>query len=77
MHMIEEINEYFDTTEYEFYQIILWLIENDVEFRYPRHKYHQKDKMVPVPSSKSGLKWGHELWFRTPEDHMAFKLRWL
>lgn len=75
--MIEEVCENFDATEYEFYHIVLWLIENDVEFRYPFHKYHQKDKMVPVPSQETDVEWEHELWFRTPEDHMAFKLRWL
>lgn len=74
---LEEFYVYIEMSEYEFYHLVLWLLENKIEFRHPYRTYNQEDKLVPYVEEDSGVKWDHVIYLKTKEDYMAFKLRWL
>lgn len=76
--MSDEIYKQIEVTEYEFYYIVQWLIENNVNFRHPSRSYSDEDKHIPkIRSWDTGLVYRDALFFKTPEDYIAFKLRWL
>ena len=67
----------FTVSAYEFYHVVLWLVNNNINFRHIGSSYEQIDKMVPYVDKNTLTRWDHYLWFKNEEDLVAFKLRWL